>query len=734
MRPYVDHAFMLKTVLSSLYFLLFVAGLTAQNIPLEAWRTHFSYQQVKLLIEADDKIFCAAENGLFYYDIQDQSINKLTKINGLSDVDISAMAYHKPSNMLVIGYSAGGIDLITEAGTTFIRDFKDTDLVEDKEIRNIQFWNDDILVATSLGVIVISMSAQEITENFRSIGSNGSDVSVTDLFVEGDNLWTITNQGIQVGSLNNNLLDFNNWTLFEETKNQKNSFFGKTGDKVYSIKNDTILMTFYNSSWTESGIIIPEEVVAMQTSAELLIGTNASLFSFDGSQLDPVMFTSTYALNNFLFTDELWLGTEGNGLVRLETGESIFPKGPIRDQPSNVVAEQGKIYLFYGPDPESYTGEADLLGFNTFDGFSWAYQTIEGFYNLSDIAYWNDKGYISSIGYGIYSLDDKSIINHLNSALTDSKGNIGPLIIDLESSSALWIASYNNATPIASMDKNGDLGTFQESVIGTDRPQKIFSTTASEGPILIQNTLGEGGGFITFEPPNEQARFSISNGLPSNNIRVLAVDLEDVAWVGTNQGLITFPDASFLPEFAQPVNATFENNLLFEEDEIYALTFDGGNRIWIATKEGLWVFNSNFTALDHFFHEENSPLPSNEVHQLTYIPENGEMFILTAKGLVSYRSGSSAGKENYDEVSIFPNPVRPGYTGLVGISGLRYDTLVKITNIDGKLIRELKTNGGTTSWDLLDYNNQKVNAGIYIVFTSTNDGREKYVGKIAVVN
>jgi len=725
---------MLKTVLSSLYFLLYVAGLTAQNIPLEAWRTHFSYQQVKLLIEADDKIFCAAENGLFFYNLQDQSINKLTKINGFSDVDISTMAYHQPSNMLVIGYGAGGIDLITEAGTTTIRDFKDTDLLEDKEIKNIQFWNDDILVATSLGVIVITISAQEITENFRSIGLNGSDVSVTDLFVEGDNLWTITNQGIQVGSLNNNLLDFNNWTLFEETKNQKNSFFGKTGDKVYSIKNDTILMTFYNSSWTESGIIIPEEVVAMQTSAELLIGTNASLFSFDGSQLDPVMFTSTYALNNFLFTDELWLGTEVNGLVRLETGESIFPKGPIRDQPSNVVAEQGKIYLFYGPDPESYTGEADLLGFNTFDGFSWAYQTIEGFYNLSDIAYWNDKGYISSIGYGIYSLDDKSIINHLNSALTDSKGNLGPLIIDLESSSALWIASYNNATPIASMDKNGDLGTFQESVIGTDRPQKIFSTTAGEGPILIQNTLGEGGGFITFEPPNEQARFSLSNGLPSNNVRTLTVDMEDVAWVGTNQGLITFPDASFLPEFAQPVNATFENNLLFEEDEIYALTFDGGNRIWIATKEGLWVFNANFTALDHFFNVENSPLPSNEVHQLTYNPENGEMFIQTAKGLVSFRSGSSARKENYDEVSIFPNPVRPGYTGLVGISGLRYDTFVKITNIDGKLIRELKTNGGTASWDLLDYNNQKVNAGIYIVFTSTNDGREKYVGKIAVVN
>ena len=732
MRLYVDHAFMRRIILNSLFSLLIIGGVCAQNIPLETWRTHFSYNQVKLLADAGDKVFCAVENGLFYYDLNDQSVNKITKLNGLSDVDISALAYNKSKNILVIGYGSGTIDLITDAGTTFIPDFKDTDLVDDKRIKDIQFWNDDILVATSLGIIVISISKQEITENFRSIGKNGSDVSVTQMFVDDNNLWAITNQGIQVGALSDNLLDFNNWTLYPETENQKNSFFGKAAGIIYSVKNDTVLIKFENNVWIESGTIIPESVIAMQSGSSILIGTEHKVYSFNGAQLD-VEVNPDQMLYDFLFTTEVWLGTEGDGLVRNSTSETIFPKGPIRDNPSNVVAEKGKVYLFYGPHPEQYSGESDQLGYNLFDGNSWSYEVIDGFYNLSDIAYFNNSGYISSIGYGFYSIEEEIIKDHLNSSLIASKDNSGPIITDLQvSEGGLWIVSYNNTAPVAIMDENGEITTFQESVIGTDKPKKIVPS--SKGPVLIQNASGEGGGFITFEQPNEHARYSISDGLPSNNIRTLTVDLEDIAWVGTDQGLISFPDASFLPEFSQPVNATFENNLLFEDDEIYALTYDGGNRIWIATKEGLWVFNSNFTTLDHFFTSENSPLPTHEVLQLEYNAENGEMFIQTTRGLVSFRSSSSGEKENYDEVSIFPNPVRPGYTGIVGISGLKYDTLVKITNIDGKLIRELRTNGGTASWDLLDYNNQKVNSGIYIVFTATKNGAEKYIGKIAVAN
>ncbi|XOV92320.1 MAG: hypothetical protein ACFHWX_19210 [Bacteroidota bacterium] len=722
---------MQKIILSSILSLLMIYASLGQDIPLETWRTHFSYNQIKYMAASANKIFCAADNGFFYYDLEDNSLNKVTKINGLSDVDISALSYNQEADLLVIGYSSGGVDLVKEDGIVTINDFKNSNLASDQAIYDIKFWNDDVLIATSLGIIVISISKNEITENYRSIGTNGTDVSVKHLYVLNDTLFAITNQGIQTGSLNQNLLDFNNWTLFPETQNQKNSFFGVKTNQLYSIKNDTVLTILSNNQWIENGYIFSNVVAGIKEYTDLFFIINNTINRYDGNQWTEEV-NMPYQINDFILNDEFWLGTEGIGVVRYQSNIGYNnPEGPISDEITNVVAENGKIYFFYAPDPQFYSGQIEESGYTLFDGKRYFYTGIDDFYNISDVTNWNGKTYFSSIGYGIYIEEDDKIINLQNSILTDSKNSSGPIITDMEASDKLWIASYNNANPIATIDEAG-ITNFSESVIGTDSPVKIISTSSDLK--LIQNSIYDGGGMIAFSPPNTRKSFGTFNGLPSNEINSAVVDIEDVALVGTSQGLITFPDASYLLDFSQPVNLTFDNSFVFENENIQVLAFDGGNRTWISTEEGLWVFNALFTEIDHFFTTENSPLPSNEIRQLTYNPENGEMFILTDKGLVSFRSSSSKGKENYDDVSIFPNPVRPGYSGLVGITGLQYDTKVKITTVDGKLIRELDTNGGTASWDLLDYDNQKVNSGIYILFTSTNDGQEKFVGKIAVVN
>ena len=49
------------------------------------------------------------------------------------------------------------------------------------------------------------------------------------------------------------------------------------------------------------------------------------------------------------------------------------------------------------------------------------------------------------------------------------------------------------------------------------------------------------------------------------------------------------------------------------------------------------------------------------------------------------------------------------------------------------LVKEVDANGGTASWDLLDVTNSPVTTGVYFLFSSSADGVETYVGKIAVV-
>jgi len=91
------------------------------------------------------------------------------------------------------------------------------------------------------------------------------------------------------------------------------------------------------------------------------------------------------------------------------------------------------------------------------------------------------------------------------------------------------------------------------------------------------------------------------------------------------------------------------------------------------------------------------------------------------------------GHESYEQVKIFPNPVTGQFTGLVAIEGLITDSVIKITDIAGKLVWQTVANGGSASWNMRDVNGKHVDTGVYLVFSSTADGAEKNVGKIAIV-
>jgi hypothetical protein len=83
---------------------------------------------------------------------------------------------------------------------------------------------------------------------------------------------------------------------------------------------------------------------------------------------------------------------------------------------------------------------------------------------------------------------------------------------------------------------------------------------------------------------------------------------------------------------------------------------------------------------------------------------------------------------------VFPNPVRPGYAGQVGITGLPQDAIVKITDISGALVFQTKAAGGMVAWDLKDLKGRRVRSGVYLAFSASPDGRQSCLSKIAVVN
>ena len=87
-----------------------------------------------------------------------------------------------------------------------------------------------------------------------------------------------------------------------------------------------------------------------------------------------------------------------------------------------------------------------------------------------------------------------------------------------------------------------------------------------------------------------------------------------------------------------------------------------------------------------------------------------------------------------DNVWAYPNPVTPGYTGLITVTGLTLNADVKILSESGALIAEGRSNGGTFTWDGCDKKGNRVASGIYMVATATKRGEKGTVCKIAIVN
>ena len=247
------------------------------------------------------------------------------------------------------------------------------------------------------------------------------------------------------------------------------------------------------------------------------------------------------------------------------------------------------------------------------------------------------------------------------------------------------------------------------------------------GGISVKNTL-----------TNQQRILSVAagnGGLPSSVINSLAVDMDGLIWFASDRGVGYFIAEDVLSgSRLDAILPIYGQRKLFTNERCNAISVESGNRKWIGTDNGLFQFTADGTELIKQFTPENSPLPSNSIKDLSFESEKGLLFIDTPNGMVAYRSDASLAQENISSISIFPNPVRPEFDGNLGVKGLMDNTLVKITDLSGRLVFETRSQGGTASWNLNDYNGRRAQSGIYLIIVVSSDRSEKTAGKLAIIN
>jgi ligand-binding sensor domain-containing protein len=237
----------------------------------------------------------------------------------------------------------------------------------------------------------------------------------------------------------------------------------------------------------------------------------------------------------------------------------------------------------------------------------------------------------------------------------------------------------------------------------------------------------------------QQKIFNIFDGaiqLPGTLINHIENDKDGNLWIATDKGIRTLPfAATALTRSSVQLNLViFERRQLFRDEAISIIKTDGGNRKWIGTDKGMWLFSADGTTQLLFFNTDNSPLNTNIVHTLAIQPKTGEVFFGTKEGIVSYRADATEATESFAGIKIFPNPVPPNFSGFITLEGLAENSNVKITDISGRLVFETTSNGGTATWRGTDYNGRRANGGVYLVFCTNANGEQSLVGKVALVD
>ena len=72
------------------------------------------------------------------------------------------------------------------------------------------------------------------------------------------------------------------------------------------------------------------------------------------------------------------------------------------------------------------------------------------------------------------------------------------------------------------------------------------------------------------------------------------------------------------------IKPIFDGRFLLRDDKVTAIAVDGGNRKWIGTERGLWLFNESGEVLIHNFTKNNSPLLSDVIRDVEVNGETGE--------------------------------------------------------------------------------------------------------------
>ena len=153
--------------MKKLLLLLFPLFIQAQDVPIGFWKDYLSYSSASYIAEADNRIYCVTSGGLFYLNKEDNTINRMSKVTGLSDIGVKQVAYSEKLMITIITYENCNIDLLKNNQIINISDIKRKEITGNKEINNITINKGIAYLSCSFGLVLLDLENEEIKDTYK---------------------------------------------------------------------------------------------------------------------------------------------------------------------------------------------------------------------------------------------------------------------------------------------------------------------------------------------------------------------------------------------------------------------------------------------------------------------------------------------------------------------------------------------------------------------------------------
>ena len=743
------------------------------------WIVHTSFvgDQVTSIAEGRQWVYYLSGGNLFRLDKSTEENEAMSISGDLSDMGISNIYYNCDKDYLVVVYENSNIDVICSDGSVVnMPEIKNALMTSSKAVNDVTFASGLMYLATDFGYVVIDDIKMVVKEShlygekLSSVAQVGNVLLLSSetacYYGEADkfheqlssfNVANLNHTGCKYRPINDKaFFCITGWTFWCKVTPMANGDADFYSELMYDKKATVVQKTA--DGYLLSIPSMNQTVKTDESGTELRIyntfdevcsahpdGDGNTIWAVGASGLHQFGSESYYVPNALSFAQPFWMA---------------FNK------------ERDKLYVS-SPTANAFFRTALPSYINTYDGVVWDDVTPEtapstGTYWIEFLPSDPDTYLIAGWTTGLHRVVNDEIVltyDESNSPMKSRSTVLHP-ITTIDRNGNLWVVqAYENPSqpvmvlPAAKLKQSNvtasdwelptvdglNTGKSQRCIlISTKRGNhdiKLFTDGDFQSGVTVWNSAGEVSGrpqqtfFNSFIDQDGQV-FSWTY------VMCMTEDLNGLVWLGCTEGVISFnPVQMFSGDFRVnhikvPRNdGTGMADYLMSGIQVNDIAIDGANRKWIATQtSGLFLVSADGTQIIKKFNTTNSPLASNTVYKVCCNPNSNSVYITTPAGVYEYFSDSTPAESSYDNIYAYPNPVRPEYGGNVTITGMMDNSLIKIADASGNVIRQLKSTGGMATWDCCDERGERAKTGVYFVICSrANGGSESVVTKIAVI-